>query len=76
MQEEFYAVAFRKKIYNTLDELQMTSISDWKNIIMNTLIPANTATEVRLCKVQESLSLAKQKKLKDICILCNGKNFH
>lgn len=34
MQEEFYAITFRKRLYNTLEELQH-DLDEWKNYYDN-----------------------------------------
>ena len=52
MQDEFYAVAFRKKIYNTLDELQ-ADLDVWLDEYNNQptqTAPVNIAMEEPLCK--------------------------
>lgn len=57
IQEEFYAIAFRKKIYNTLEALQ-NDMDEWiryYNQERHTV--ADTATEKRQCKLLKNLYL-------------------
>jgi len=57
IQEEFYAIAFRKKIYNTLEALQ-NDLDEWiryYNQERHTV--ADTATEKRQCKLLKNLYL-------------------
>ena len=67
MQEEFYATAFRKKIYNTLDELQ-TDLDTWleeyntQRTHSGKYCYGRTPMETFL----ETLPLAKEKMLQDL----------
>lgn len=67
MQEEFYAVAFRKKLYDNLEQLQ-ADLDEWMNYYNN-----NRPHSGRYCYGKtpmqtfiESLPLAKQKLLDDL----------
>lgn len=67
MQEEFYAVAFRKKIYHTLDELQI-DLDLWLNEYNNQRTHSGKYCYGRtpMQTFLDSLPLAKQKMLQDI----------
>lgn len=67
MQDEFYAVAFRKKLYETLDQLQQ-DLDQWMDFYNN-----ERSHSGRYCfgktpmqTFNESLTLAKQKLLNDL----------
>jgi transposase InsO family protein len=51
IQNEFYASAFRRKLYHSLDELQPTLMCGWRSTTPNVRIPASTATAKRHCKL-------------------------
>ncbi len=67
MQEEFYAVVFRKKIFNTLEELQ-TDLDLWLKEYNNERTHSGKYCYGRtpMQTFLESLPLAKQKMLQDI----------
>lgn len=67
MQDEFYAIAFRKKLYSSLEELQ-TDLDEWLNYYNN-----ERAHSGRYCfgktpiqTFNESITLARQKMLDEI----------
>ncbi len=50
IQEEFYATAFRKKLYHSLEELQADWMGGWTSTIGHARTPANTAMARRPCR--------------------------
>lgn len=67
VQEEFYAIAFRKKIYSTLDEMQVDLdawLYDYNHNRTHTGKYCFGRTPLQTC--EETLSLAKEKQLDDI----------
>jgi transposase InsO family protein len=67
IQDEFYAIAFRKKIYNTMEELQ-TDLDTWlDNYNRNrTHTGKYCFGRTPLQTFEETVSLAKEKQLDDI----------
>jgi len=67
MQEEFYAITFRKKIYNTLDELQ-ADLDLWLDEYNNQRTHSGKYCYGRtpMQTFLETLPLAKQKMLQDL----------
>ena len=67
MQEEFYAITFRKKIYNTLDELQ-ADLDLWLDEYNNQRTHSGKYCFGRtpMQTFLETVPLAKQKMLQDL----------
>ena len=67
MQDEFYAVAFRKKLYETIEQLQL-DLDDWINYYNNERPHSGKYCfgKTPMQTFNESITLAKQKLLDDV----------
>jgi Integrase core domain len=67
MQDEFYAVAFRKKLYETIEQLQL-DLDEWMNHYNNERPHSGKYCfgKTPMQTFNESITLAKQKLLGDL----------